>query len=96
MKENKLLAEHYKLMHFGWLLGEAKMAKRITSDEFRWLVNDAGEQFIAKIREEVSKAELTDEDNPYLDNPSRGSFEKQVFIRGAYTQLQAVKDALEG
>ena len=49
---------------------------------------------LAKIREVVSSAGLTDEDNPFLDNPSRGSFEKQVFIRGAEAQLQAVLKAL--
>ena len=42
-----LVEEHYKVMHLGWLLGEAKMAKHITSEEFKWLVGEASEDFIA-------------------------------------------------
>ncbi len=51
MSDDLLLKEHYKLMHLGWLLGEAKMGELITLDEFRWLIENAGEEFIAKVLE---------------------------------------------
>ena len=50
MPDDELLTEHYKVMHLGWLLGDARMAERITVEEFKWLVDNAGEEFIAKAR----------------------------------------------
>ena len=33
---------------------------------------------------------LTDEENPYIDKPETGSFERQVFFRGGQAQLKKV------
>ncbi len=57
MADDRLLEEHYKVMHFGWLLGNAREAKRISMDEFSWLVEDAGQEFIAKTAS-INDAEL--------------------------------------
>ena len=46
-KVNELVESHYKVMHLGWLLGEARMGRHITDGEFHWLVREATKDYLS-------------------------------------------------
>ncbi len=46
-KVKGLVDSHYKAMHMGWLLGDAREGEHISSEEFRWLVDEAGKDFLS-------------------------------------------------